>query len=312
MGRAHKPKAGSRQFHPKGRARRPYPRIRSWADKSDVKLLGFAGYKAGMTHISATDIKQTSPTKNMIISIPATIIECPPLKVFSIRFYKNTPYGYSLLTEHLNPKLDKNLEKRLRMPKKFNNKEIKDFDKLTLLVYTSPSMTGIGKKKPELFELAVGGSDNAKILEYANSLLNKEIRLSEIFKENSFVDIHSVTKGRGFQGPVKRFGITLKSHKSEKKRRSPGNLGPWTPKKVNPNVPQHGQLGYASRVEYNKFILAINPDFIKKTNLSHYGDIKNDILLVKGGIPGANRRLVRIIDSLRSNNKKPMQIQITK
>ena len=55
MGRAHKPKCGSRQFQPKCRAKRPFPRIHNWAQKSDLKLLGFAGYKAGMTHVMATD-----------------------------------------------------------------------------------------------------------------------------------------------------------------------------------------------------------------------------------------------------------------
>lgn len=311
MGRAHKPKCGSRQFQPKCRAKRPYPRINNWAQKSDLKLLGFAGYKAGMTHVMALDTTQNSPTKNMTIAIPATIIECPPIKVFSIRFYKKTPYGDSLITEHVNQKNDKELERTLRLPKKFNNKQVTDFDYVTLLVYTQPKLTGIGKKRPEMFELAIGGSDAAKSLEFANSLLNKEIRLNEVLKENSFVDIHAVTKGRGFSGPVKRYGISYKSHKSEKKRKAPANLGCWTPKKVNPTVPQHGQLGFFSRVDYNKLVLSINPDFVKKQNLSHYGDIKSDFLLVKGSIPGSNRRLVRIIDSTRAN-RKPLQLQFIK
>ncbi|MDD5651679.1 MAG: 50S ribosomal protein L3 [Candidatus Nanoarchaeia archaeon] len=311
MGRAHKPKCGSRQFQPRCRARRPFPRVRSWLGKSDLKLLGFAGYKAGMTHVMAVDATPNSPTKNMTISIPATIIECPPIKVFSIRFYKKTAYGSSLITEHLDSKLDKELERTLRLPKKFNNKKVDSYDYLTLLVHTQPKLTGIGKKRPEMFEIAVGGNDQAKILEYANSLLGKEIKLSDVFKESSYVDIHGVTKGKGFQGPVKRYGISLKSHKSEKKRRAPANLGAWTPKKVNPTVPQHGQLGFFSRVEYNKLILSINPDFVKKQNLSHYGDVKNDFLLIKGSIPGANRRLVRIVDGIRVN-KKPKQLQFIK
>ncbi|MBS3155076.1 50S ribosomal protein L3, partial [Candidatus Woesearchaeota archaeon] len=140
MGRAHKPRCGSRQFYPRCRAKRSYPRIRNWAAKSDIKLLGFAGYKAGMTHIMATDLGPSS-TKNLLISIPATIIECPPIKVFSIRFYRKTPYGYSLITEHVNPKQDKELEYRIRLPKKLNNKTVQDFDDVRLLVYTAPKLT---------------------------------------------------------------------------------------------------------------------------------------------------------------------------
>ena len=309
MGRAHKPRSGSLQFYPRCRAKRQYPRVKNWPKKTDTKLLGFAGYKAGMTHVMALDNYQNSPTKNMIISIPATIIECPPLKAFSIRFYKKTPYGDTLLTEHIADKPDKELGRRIDMPKKINHKDVQDFDDITLQVHTQPKQTGIGKKKPELFEIAIGGSDKGAKLDYAKSLLGKEIKLSEVINENSFVDIHAVTIGKGFQGPVKRFGITLKSHKSEKKRRSPGNLGSWTPKKVDWRVPQHGQMGYHTRVDYNKWILAINPDFIKKENIDHYGNIKNDILLVKGSIPGPQKRLVRIVEAIRPIRSLQLQIQ---
>ena len=310
MGRAHKPRSGSLQVYPRCRAKRQYPRVKNWPNKTEIKLLGFAGYKAGMTHIMALDNYQNSPTKNMTIAIPATIIECPPLKAFSIRFYKKTPYGDTLLTEHTADKPNKELERRICLPKKINHKDVQDFDYITLQVYTQPKQTGIGKKKPELFEIAIGGSDKNAKLEYAKSVLGKEIKLSDVLKENSFVDIHAVTIGKGFQGPVKRFGITLKSHKSEKKRRSTGNLGSWTPKKVDWRVPQHGQMGYHTRTEYNKWILAINPDFIKKENIDHYGNIKNDILLVKGSIPGPQKRLVRIVEAIRPI--RPMQLQIQK
>jgi len=309
MGRASKPVCGSRQFHPRCRAKRQFPRVKNWPKSTNIKLLGFAGYKAGMTHIMALNNYQNSPTKNMIIAVPATIIECPPLKAFSIRFYKKTPYGDTLLTEHTADKPDKELERTINIPKKINHKEVNDFDDITLQVYTQPKNTGIGKKKPELFEIAIGGSDKNARLEYAKSLLGKEIKLSDVLRENSFVDIHAVTIGKGFQGPVKRFGISLKSHKSEKKRRSPGNLGSWTPKKVDWRVPQHGQMGYHTRVDYNKWILAINPD-IKKENLDHYGNLKNDFLIVKGSIPGPQKRMVRLVESIRPI--KPLQLQIQK
>lgn len=310
MGRSHKPVSGSRQFYPRKRSKRAYPRIRTWKKKQDIKLLGFAGYKADMTHLMVTDNNPNSPTKSMSLAMPATVIECPPIKLFSIRFYRKTPYGYSLITEHINEKLDKELERRIRLPVKKSNKPVENFDDIRLLVYTQPGLTGIGKKKPELFELGIGGADNAKRLEYAKSLLGKEIKLSDVLKENSYVDVHAVTKGKGFQGPVKRFGISLKSHKSEKKRRSPGNLGSWTPKKVDWRVPQHGQMGYHTRTEYNKFILAINPDSIKKQNIMRYGNINNDILVLRGSIPGPKKRLIRFTESFR--NKKPLQLQIEK
>ena len=58
MGQSHAPRHGSMQFWPRKRARRMYPRVRSWADCKDAKPLGFAGYKVGMTHVIYVDNKK--------------------------------------------------------------------------------------------------------------------------------------------------------------------------------------------------------------------------------------------------------------
>src|SRR3989344_954150 len=97
---------------------------------------------------------------------------------------------------------------------------------LTVVVYTQPKLTGIGKKRPEIFEIALGGSIKDKF-EYAKQNIGKEIKITDIFKEGELVDIHGVSKGKGTQGPVKRFGISIRSHKAEKTKRGPGSLGGW-------------------------------------------------------------------------------------
>src|SRR3989344_4684323 len=197
MGRASKPRAGSLQYWPRKRARRYYPRIRSWKRTNELKLLGFCGYKVGMTHLLVKDSNPHSATKEEQIFTPVTIIECPPLKIYSIRFYKKDDYGIKALTDILNIKL---------------------------VVYTQPKLTKLEKKKPEIFEISIGSNSINEKLDFAKSLLDKEIKLSDYFKPGQFIDVHAVTKGKGLQGPVKRFGIQLKSHKSEKKRRAPANL----------------------------------------------------------------------------------------
>ena len=73
--------------------------------------MGFAGYKVGMTHLMINDNRKTSTTKGMEIFCPATIIECPPLKTASIKFYKKTINGSKLVSEILAENFDKNLEK---------------------------------------------------------------------------------------------------------------------------------------------------------------------------------------------------------
>ena len=315
MARAHKPRSGSLQYWHRVRAKRAYPKIRSWPKSEKLKLLGFAGYKVGMTHTLIKDTNPYSPTKNESIFCPVTVLECPPLKVFSIRFYKKTDFGLKIITEIISKKHDKDLARKIRLPKKTKeediNKILENTSEIRILVYTQPRLAKIGKKKPEIFELSISGEDTKEKYDFAQKLLDKEIHLHEIFKEGQFVDVHAVTKGKGLQGAVKRFGVSLKAHKSEKKRRSAGNLGSWTPKKVSWRVPQKGQMGFHNRVDYNKQVLMISSDLEKinpKAGFVHYGSIKNDYLLLKGSVPGPCKRLIRLTDSIRDKKERPVEI----
>jgi large subunit ribosomal protein L3 len=107
------------------------------------------------------------------------------------------------------------------------------------------------------------------------------------------VDIRGVTRGFGTSGPVKRFGISLKNHKSEKGVRRPGSLAPWHPARVTFKAPIAGQTGYQNRIAYNNQILQVGKisekDINKKGGFDHYGIIKTDYLVVKGSIPGLRR-----------------------
>jgi|TARA_Y100000034_G_scaffold121463_1_gene165697 large subunit ribosomal protein L3 len=298
MGKKHQPRSGSLQFWPRVRTKRIYANVKSWIKKD--KPLAFAGYKVGMTHI-----QENNPNSKFakILSTPVTIIECPPLKPLSLRFYKNTPYGSKIISEIFSKNLDKELSRKITLPKK--EKEIKipeNYDYLKLSVYTQPKLVGTERKKPEIFEMAITNN-----LDEAKKLLETELKISELFKAGQYVDIHSVTKGKGFQGPVKRFGISLKSHKSEKKRRSAGNLGPFTPRKVNWRVPQHGQLGFFKRTEYNKLIYLIDNNLEKinqKGGFKGYGLIKNDYILIKGSIGGPKKRLIIFTENIRDKKDK--------
>ena len=105
------------QFWPRVRAIREYPKVRSWLHGKDAKLLGFAGYKAGMTHLLVTDNNPNSLTKNTDIFCPVTVVECPPLKTVSIRFYKKTIDGLKLVTETLSDNPDKELSRKILLRK---------------------------------------------------------------------------------------------------------------------------------------------------------------------------------------------------
>lgn len=311
MPKAHHPRRGSMQFWPRKKAKRIYPRIKSWVNLDGAKLPAFLGYKAGMTHILARDSRPTSITKNQVISIPVTVIECPPLKISSLKFYKNTVNGLSLISEVFNQKTNKELLRKIKTSKK-QTEFPKEFDILTAMVYSQPHLTGIGKKKPELLEVRIPGKNEEK-LNYAKSLFEREIKISEIFKELQLIDVHAITKGKGFQGPVKRFGVKMLSHKSEKTKRGVGATGPWHPHKSNYRVPHAGQMGYHARTEHNKLIAKISNEPLKinpKSGFVRYGLIKNEYVLLKGSVPGSIKRPIIITEPARPN-KKSQQIQIT-
>ncbi len=318
------------QYWPRKRARRQYARVRSWFISKEPKLLGFAGYKVGMTHIGFIDNKKTTLTKGEEINSPATIIECPPLKAASIRFYKKNDSGLKIVSEVFAEKLDKELDRKINLPKNIKKKigdmsetqsvsehaqkssisDIKDYDDIRILVYTQPKLTGIGKKKAEIFEMALGGEKESK-LQYAKTILGKEIPIKDVFKEGQQVDVHAVTKGKGFQGPVKRFGLSIRQHKSEKTKRGPGSLGGWRGQgHIMYRVAHAGQMGYHTRTFFNNWLLKISdkPEEVnQKGGFSHYGIVKNSYILVKGSVAGPIKRLIRMTTSMRTNKKIPTE-----
>jgi large subunit ribosomal protein L3 len=296
------PRRGSKQFWPRVRSQKIIPRLRNIPKTNDSKPLAFMGYKAGMTHVLARDNNPSSLTNSKTISIPVTIIDCPPLRPLSLRFYNRT----KLISEVYAEKIDKAIK-----PKK-SGKIPETYTDIRLVVYSQPKKTSLKKKNPDVFETTLGGNDIKEKLTQAQELLKKqEIPISEIFNEGQIVDTHSVTKGKGFQGPVKRFGVKLRSHKSEKTKRGPGNLGAWTPKRVAAGQIAHaGKMGYHQRTEYNKLLLKISkPDEVNQSGgIKNYGLLKNDCILMKGSIGGAAKRPIILTTPRRAKKPKTYEI----
>jgi large subunit ribosomal protein L3 len=123
-----------------------------------------------------------------------------------------------------------------------------------------------------------------------------------------YVDITAITKGKGVQGPVKRWGIKLRKRKHAVGReRHIGNLGPWHPHHVRWQVPQLGQMGFQQRTEFNKRLLKIGErgdDVTPAGGFLHYGLVRNPYLVIKGSIPGPTKRLVRVRPAIRTGEHK--------
>lgn len=312
MGSAHRPRHGSMQFWPRVRAKSETVRVKSWPIAKDAKPLGFAGYKVGMTHIMTIDSRKKSTTKGHKIRIPVTIIECPNLKVIGARFYKKTLLGLQVATEIEFKSDNKRLEKRKSVSKK-SGSELTGFDDLSgysdvrLMVHTLPGNTSIGKKTPEVFELGLGGSLEEKVA-FAKEHASKEIAIADVFAPGELVDMKGVTIGKGFQGPVKRFGVKIRSRKSEKTKRGPGSIsGGWVSQgHMMPRVAHAGQMGYHTRTEYNKLILSIieEPEKVNPNGgFLNFGLVKNQSILVYGSVLGPKKRLIRFNKAMRPNKK---------
>jgi large subunit ribosomal protein L3 len=299
-------------FYPRKRARSNVPHQKSWADAEggSPKLQGFAGYKAGMTHILAIDYRPTSDTSGQEVRMPVTVIEAPPMTIAAVRVYENTPYGIKTLTEVWADKLDPRLGDRVPAPKKAQDAAGKwklvgetAVADVRVLAHTQPATTtGPDLKIPELMEIRVAGGDVKARLEFAKGLLGKTVTVDQALKAGQMMDTLAVTKGYGFESRVVRFHTKLLSHKNSKHRRMIGTQGAWHPNWVQSTVPNDGQRGFHQRTEYNKRVLKIGTDGAEITpagGFPHYGVVRNQYLIVHGSIPGPAKRLVRMRDAIR-------------
>ena len=117
----------------------------------------------------------------------------------------------------------------------------------------------------------------------------KEIKV-DIFTEGEVVDVTGTTKGKGFQGVIKRHGQSRgpMGHGSHYHRR-PGSLGTMRPMRVIPGKKLPGHMGQLTVTIQNLEIVAV--------------DAKENVILVKGNIPGAKQSLVFIKTSTKTPGK---------
>ncbi len=331
MGKIHRPRRGSLAYSPRKRAKSIVPRIRKWPKDSEVRMLGFAGYKAGMTHVLMID-DRPGLTKGKEIFMPVTIVEVPPLFVYGIRAYRQGYLGLETATEVWFHELNDHVKRRIKtLPKDYNEDAFKaklgqledlvndgEIVDVRLLVHTQPWLIKL-KKKPEVMEYAIGGDDVKAKFEYAKEKIGKELRAGEVLHEGELLDVIAVTKGKGTQGPVKRWGVKIQFHKAQRagKARHIGNLGPWHPTRVMWTVPLAGQMGFHHRTEFNKRLIAIGEngklkldekheiDITPKGGFPHYGVIRSDFLMIQGTVPGSFKRIVRVRPAIRAPKKRP-------
>ncbi|MFQ5831325.1 MAG: 50S ribosomal protein L3 [Candidatus Thorarchaeota archaeon] len=308
----HAPRRGSLAYLPRGRASKFLPRIKNWPswEGEDARLLGFVGYKAGMTHAVMSIQNPNSPFKGQETVIPVTVIDTPPIRPFAIRGYAKTPYGFKLVSEVLAGNLSDDLRRVKPPPKKYKYKaKMKEFEskldtfaEIRMLIHTQPRTAGVSKKKPEITEYKVGARSVQEAFEYAKSVLGTDVRVADILREGTLVDSIAVTKGHGFQGPVRRWGVRILQHKSRKTKRGVGCIGPWSPTNIRYSVPRPGQTGYHTRTSFNNEVLKMGErgeEITPSGGFVNYGMIRGDYVMLWGSIPGPVKRPVRLRFAIR-------------
>jgi large subunit ribosomal protein L3 len=185
---------------------------------------------------------------------------------------------------------------------------------LRVIAATQPHKAGVSKKNADILEIAIGGGSIPDQLEYAKGLFGERKGISDIFKLGETIDIIGVTKGKGFQGPVKRWGVRILQRKSRKTKRGVASIGPWKPRRVMPGVPRAGQMGLHNRMERNKRILLMGSDFKRVTpagGFKSYGNLQGDYVLLKGSVMGPAKRLITLRKASRRLKNPLDPIKVT-
>jgi large subunit ribosomal protein L3e len=352
------PRKGHTGFLPRRRTRHHRGRIRSFPkdDRSKpVHLTAFAGFKAGMTHIMREVDRPGAKLHKKEVVEAVTVLETPPIRIVGLVGYIETPRGLRTLTTVWASHIEKDTLRRFY--KNWVNSKKKAFSKYHERVTKTPKevetqlnrikkycttvrviahtqmnlLKSLRQKKNHVLEIQVnGGKDIAEKVNFAYGLFEKEVTVDQIFGQNENVDVIGVTKGKGFAGTIKRFGVRHLQKKTHRGYRKVGCIGAWHPARVAWSVPRAGQLGYHHRTETNKKIYRIGKgessgiknnattaaDITEKNitpmgGFPHYGTVKNDFIIIKGCCVGPKKRVVLLRKSLYVHTSKESLEEIT-
>lgn len=312
-------------------------------------LTGFLGYKAGMTHIVRDVDKPGSKLHKKEVVEAVTIIETPPIIAVGVVGYVETPFGLRSLTtvwaEHLSDEVRRRFYKNwysckkkafTKYAKKYADgsgdidtelaRIVKHCSVVRLLVHTQMRKVKIGQKKAHLMEIQVNGGSPADKVEYAKNLFERPINVQSVFDKDEMIDCIGVTKGHGFEGVVTRWGVTRLPRKTHRGLRKVACIGAWHPARVGYTVARAGQRGYFHRTQANLKIYRVGVkdddksattafDLTEKAitplgGFPHYGTVREDWLMLKGGVVGTKKRVITLRKSLYPQTSRAAQEEI--
>ncbi|HEY6283726.1 MAG TPA: 50S ribosomal protein L3 [Nitrososphaerales archaeon] len=299
------PRRGSLAYRPRGRAKSLIPRIRTWpkveADKPT--LLGFPGYKAGTMHVITVDDRAKTPNFGKPLFNMSSVLSMPDSEIVGLRLYR-----------HENGQDQAIADVKAAGQATVDKLPLDKTSKVAALISSVARDVGLTQKKPVVLEVGVSGGDLKSQAEFVLGLIGKKVKFTEVFKPGMYVDVLGITKGKGFEGPVTRFGVKRKQHKSRKSVRAVGVIGPWHPAAVMYTVARAGQMGFHQRTETGKRILMIgnasaNP-ITPAGGFEHFGNVVGDYAVVGGSVPGPARRFVMVRLRVRGDWKTQAPPQV--
>ena len=311
---------------PRGHAKSMEARIRAWPklDSEEPKILAHCGFKAGCVQVVSIDDRDKTPNAGKQLVSLGTVLVTPPVVILGVRGYSKDHDGLHAEFDVYAEDLPKDIAKEVTLKNKKGaledaEKRLGKIKEIFAIVAASPSAAGLEQKKPYIFEASVSGRDITRQFNHVKELLGKEVRIDQIFETGASVDVAAITKGKGWQGVIQRYGAKKKQHKSRKTVRELGSLGPISPQYVMYTVPRAGQMGFHQRIEYDKRIMImgntddgqieINP----KGGYKHFGLVKGDFIILKGSVPGTYKRLIKLRSQIRNvpaKTNKPNILEI--
>merc|ERR1711966_632420 len=248
------PRHGSLGFLPRKRCKRARGKIKSFPKddtSKDCHFTAFAGYKAGMTHITREVDKPGSKSHKKEVCEAVTIIETPPMVVVGLVGYIETPRGLrsinTVWTQHISDECRRRFYKNWHRANEKNKKarafakysadfSKEDVDKkcagiikhctvVRALAHTQMSELNLRQKKSRLMEIQVNGGSVADKVKFVRDHFEKPVSIDTVFDNDEMIDTVAVTKGRGFEGVVTRWGVTRLPRKTHKGLRKVACIG---------------------------------------------------------------------------------------
>merc|ERR1711957_176427 len=184
------------------------------------------------------------------------------------------------------------------------------------ICHTQIGKVKIGQKKANIKEIQINGGTPEQKVDFAMGLFEQEVKVADVFGQDEMCDIIGSTRGKGYNGVITRWGCSRLPRKTHRGLRKVACIGTWHPARVQFQVPRAGQLGYGHRTEINKKIYRIGKaskddpssamteaDLTEKGitpmgGFSHYGEVTQDWVMVRGGVMGPRKRIITMRKSL--------------